>query len=246
MSFEITQTVGEIAAENPSSIRVFESLGIDYCCGGKRSLTDACTRVGVDAAHVLQLLADTKKAASAKNTTRWDEQPLRKLTGHIIETHHAYVRREIPRLEAMGAKISGKHGASKPEVVQIAELFSAMAQELSTHLMKEEQTLFPFIEEMEVAVERQLPIPTACFETVDRPIANLVADHDDAGAILERIRDLSSGYAAPIDACPTFRAYYQGLREFEQDLHQHVHLENNILFPRAVAMELSASPAHSF
>jgi regulator of cell morphogenesis and NO signaling len=167
---------------------------------------------------------------------------LRKLTGHIIETHHAYVRREIPRLVAMGAKISAKHGPSKPEVIQIAELYSAMAQELTTHLMKEEQVLFPFIEKMEVAVERQLPIPTACFDTVDRPIANLVAEHDDAGAIFERMRELSKGFLAPEGSCPTLRAYYQGLQEFEQDLHQHVHLENNILFPRAVVMELAASP----
>jgi len=242
MRIETTQTVGEIAAANPWSIRVFETLGIDYCCGGKRSLTDACSRVGMDPAQVVDLLADTERAASVKNTTRWDDQPLRRLTAHIIEAHHGYVRREIPRLEAMGAKLTAKHGSRKPEVALISELFSAMAQELKTHMMKEEQILFPFIEEMEVAIERDRPLPTSCFLSVERPIANMVADHDDAGAILTRIRDLSSGYIAPEDGCFTFRAFYQGLAEFERDLHEHIHLENNILFPRAVAMEAAAVP----
>lgn len=240
MGIETTQTVGEIAAENPWSVRVFESLGIDYCCGGKRVLNDACARAGVEAWQVLQLLADTQKAASAKNTRRWDEMPLRNLTSHIVRKHHGYVRQEIPRLEAMGAKISAKHGARHPEVIQIAELFSAVAQELTTHMMKEEQMLFPFIEEMEIAIEQRAAIPSACFDSVERPIANMIADHEDAGAILSSMRELSSGYAPPDGACPTFRAFYQGISDFERDLHEHIHLENNILFPRAVVMENTA------
>src|SRR5206468_3023822 len=130
-----------------------------------------------------------------------------------------------------------------PEVLQIVELFSAMAQELSTHMMKEEQILFPFIEGLEEAVEQGSARPSSCFDSVERPIANMVADHEDAGAILAQMRKMSGGYTAPEGTCPTFHAFYQGLAEFELDLHSHVHLENNILFPRATAMETAACAA---
>jgi len=134
-------------------------------------------------------------------------------------------------------KVLAKHGRTHPEIVQIDELFSAISQELSTHMLKEEQVLFPYVERMEAALLAGQPVPAAFFGTVQRPIANMVAEHDDAGALLARIRSLSNGYTAPQGACPTFVGLYQGLEEFERDLHHHVHLENNILFPRAVEME---------
>ena len=130
-----------------------------------------------------------------------------------------------------------RHGATHPEIAQIEELFAAVGQELSTHMLKEEQVLFPHIERMEEALRAERQAPPAFFGTVRRPIANMVAEHDDAGALLARMRELSNGYTAPAGACPTFLALYTGLEEFERDLHHHVHLENNILFPRAIAME---------
>jgi len=130
-----------------------------------------------------------------------------------------------------------KHGQAHAELIQIQPLFEAMGQELSTHMMKEEQVLFPYIEHLEESADKAAARPRACFDSVKGPIANMIAEHDDAGALLQRIRELANGYAVPGGACPTYQALYRGLEAFERDLHQHVHLENNILFPRAIAME---------
>ncbi len=242
MQTTLEKTVREIALENPASIRVFESLGIDYCCGGKRPLSDACSHANVDFSRVQQLLEQANQESlapggSQKDAQEWKEKPLCDLTAHIVRKHHGYVRQETPRIETLLAKVVAKHGPTHPEIAQIDQLFSAIAQELSTHMLKEEQVLFPYVERMEQAVQAGAPVPAAFFGTVKRPIASMVAEHDDAGAILSQIRELSGGYTAPGGACPTFVALYRGLEEFERDLHLHVHLENNILFPRAVEME---------
>lgn len=237
MPTTLEKTVREIALEDPSSIRVFESLGIDYCCGGKRPLSDACSHAHVDVDRVLALLEEANRASKVPEGEAWTGKSLGELIAHIVAEHHAYVRRETPRVEALLAKVAAKHGEAHPEVAQIAELFSAIGQELSTHLMKEEQVLFPYIERMEEALEAGEPAPVPFFGTVQRPVAMMIAEHDDAGALLARIRELSGGYNVPADACPSFVALYRGLEEFERDLHRHVHLENNILFPRAVDME---------
>ena len=231
------KTVREIAIENPSSVRVFESLGIDYCCGGKRPLSDACSRANIGVDRVLDLLAAARQDSQAAKAGGWNEKPLRDLSAHIVGKHHAFVRQETPRIASLLAKVSAKHSPAHPEIVQIEALFAAIGQELSTHMLKEEQVLFPYIERMEQAVLIGNPVPAAFFGTVKRPIANMVAEHDDAGALLAQIRQISNGYAAPKDACPTYLALYRGLEEFERDLHEHIHLENNILFPRAVEME---------
>lgn len=231
------KTVAEIALENPSGIRVFESLGIDYCCGGKRPLSDACARAHVDRDRVLALLEEAKQDSLAAESGEWSARPLGEIIQHIVQRHHAYVRQETPRLEALLTKVVARHAAAHPEVKRIEELFLAIGQELSSHLMKEEQILFPYIERMEQSIQAGGGIPPAFFGTVKRPIANMIAEHDDAGALLSRIRTLANEYVAPEDACPTLLALYRGLEEFESDLHHHVHLENNILFPAAVEME---------
>jgi regulator of cell morphogenesis and NO signaling len=238
------KTVREIALENPSSIRVFETLGIDYCCGGKRPLTEACTRANINYDRALQLLEKAKSDAATPAAGEWTKKPLAAIVAHIVGTHHAYVRQETPRIGNLLTKVISKHGASHPEVIQIEQLFSAIGQELATHMLKEEQVLFPYIVRMEEAVKSGEPVPAAFFGSVKRPIANMVADHDDAGALLAQIRELSRGYTAPEGACPTFLALSRGLEEFERDLHHHVHLENNILFPRALHMEQGTEVAH--
>jgi regulator of cell morphogenesis and NO signaling len=237
MQTTLEKTVREIALENPSSIRVFESLGIDYCCGGKRPLSDACSHANVDFSRVVELLEQASQDPQAPDTGAWRERPLRDLIAHIVQKHHAYVRQETPRIEGLLARVAAKHGPTHPEIAQIDQLFSAIGQELSTHMLKEEQVLFPYVERMEQAVQAGDPAPVAFFGTVKRPIANMVAEHDDAGALLAQIRELSNGYTAPSGACPTFVALYRGLQEFERDLHHHIDLENTILFPRAVEME---------
>ena len=231
------KTVREIAIESPSSVRVFESLGIDYCCGGKRPLSDACSHANVDIDRVLNLLATASRDAQVQDDGEWRDRPLGDLIAHIVETHHGFVRRETPRVASLLAKVAAKHGPLRPEINQIEALFTAIGQELSTHMLKEEQVLVPYVARMEQATQSGNPLPEAFFGSVKRPIANMVAEHDDAGALLSQIRELSHAYTAPSDACPTFLALYSGLGEFERDLHQHIHLENNILFPRAVEME---------
>ncbi len=231
------KTVREIAVESPESVRVFESLGIDYCCGGKRPLSDACSHARVDVDRVLELLATASRDSQAPEAGGWDQKPLGDLIVHIVETHHGFVRRETPRIASLLTKVAAKHGPLHPEINQIEPLFTAIGQELATHMLKEEQVLFPYIARMEQATLSGNPLPEAFFGSVQRPIANMVAEHDDAGALLSQIRELSHGYTAPNGVCPTFLALYAGLEEFERDLHQHIHLENNILFPRAIEME---------
>jgi len=239
MIFDKTQTVREIAIKHPASLRVFENLGIDYCCGGKRPLQEACGQANVPIETVLQQLGDLDVSNVSPEEQRWTEAPLGNLTAHIVARHHRYVREEAPRVEALLEKVVSKHDEAHPELKPIQETFVALSQELSAHMMKEEQVLFPFLEKMELAARTGGPAPIGCFESVEFPIARMLADHDDAGALTAKIRTLSGGYQAPAEACPTYRGLYHALEEFEHDLHHHVHLENNILFPRAVEMEQS-------
>jgi len=240
MEQTVGRTVREIALENPSSIRVFEALGIDYCCGGKRPLHDACLRANVDLGRVIELLGQAERDANAPVAGEWAEKPLRELIAHIVDKHHGYVRRETPRVSALLTRIVAKHGPAHPQIAQIEGLFLAIAQEMSTHLLKEEQVLFPYIERMERSAQAHDKVPAAFFGSVQRPISNMVADHDDAGALLAQIRKLSNEFTVPAGTCPSFVALYSGLEEFERDLHHHVHLENNILFPRAIELERDA------
>lgn len=231
------KTVRDLALENPASIRVFESLGIDYCCGGKRSLSEACSRANLDLNRVVDLLEKAARDSHVQESEGWNERPLSDLIAHIIDKHHTFVRQETPRIESLLTKVVAKHGPAHPELLQIEQLFTAIGQELSTHMLKEEQVLFPHIARMEQAALRGVPLPPAFFGSVRRPVANMLAEHDDAGALLSQIRELSGGFVPPAGACPTFLGLYRGLEEFERDLHHHVHLENNILFPRAIEME---------
>ena len=240
MQQTIEKTVREIATENPASVRVFEKLGIDYCCGGRKPLAQACAEAGVPVEQALDLLANDSHPEDAAEP-EWKATRLSTLTSHIVARHHDLARREIPRIEALAHRVKSRHGDAHPEVSEIEELFLSLAQEFSTHMMKEEQMLFPYIERIEAAEHEGKAAPTMPFGSVARPIAVMTADHDDAGALLARIRELSSGYAIPDGACPTYRAFYNALEEFERDMHHHVHLENNILFPRAIAMEAEAA-----
>lgn len=228
------QTVGQIAAEKPASVRVFEKLRIDYCCGGKLPLPVACERAGVSTADAIALLNESGRATTQKN---WSEASASDLIAHITNTHHAFVRQEIPRIEALLGKVRNRHGAAHPEVAEIESLFLAAAQELQAHLMREEQILFPYIAKLEHAALHGAEPPRGCFPSVEFPIARMLADHDDAGELFARMSALSNRYTPPEQACMSFQALYNGLQEFEQDLHQHIHLENNILFPRAIVLE---------
>ena len=190
--------------------------------------------------RALDLLAAVKENPPL-DVANWGGASTHELIGHIVGRHHSYVRSETPRLVTMFEKVVSRHGQEHPELASIRDLFGALTEELSAHMLKEENILFPYLEQMASAVSRGRSPPPAVFGSVEMPISRMLADHDDAGELLAQIRALSSEYRVPDSACPTYRALYHGLEEFEHDLHHHVHLENNILFPRALHMEQGAA-----
>ncbi len=231
-----SQTVREIALEQPTSIRVFEKLGIDYCCGGRKPLSEACAARSLEVDTVIQAL---EAAAAERETQAQDsaETSLEGLCAHIVATHHEYVRRELPRLTLLAQKVVNRHGETHPELPVIQAALARLGEELMQHMAKEEIVLFPYIGKLERARADGGAQPQSCFGAVSNPITMMTKEHDDAGMLLEVLRNKSNQYTTPEGACPTYHAFYDGLREFEQDLHQHIHLENNVLFPRAIEME---------
>ena len=239
MNLDSNKTVRELAVEVPSATRVFEKLGIDYCCGGGKKLNEACDQAKLAVDQVLSDLEQAEKARQERQEsgTDWNSEPLADVIAHIVKKHHAYVQAEIPRLSHLANKVSSKHGPSHPETVKVNELFEALANELTMHLMKEEQILFPYVIRLEESKLESAPVIPSCFGTVQNPIQMMVMEHDNAGEVLRELRAATTDYKLPEDACTSYRTLYTGLLEFEADLHQHIHLENNILFPRAIAME---------
>jgi regulator of cell morphogenesis and NO signaling len=244
MTISATKTVRELAVEVPGATRVFEKLGIDYCCGGSAPLEEACSKAKVPISQVVESL-EKAAAESAEGVAPeagpanadWKTEPLSRLTGHVVATHHAFTRSELARLDQLLAKVCKVHGQNHPELLDINRQFQGLQQELTMHMMKEERILFPYIEELEAAVTRKQPKPAPPFGTVQNPIRMMMTEHDSAGEALKQIRGLSSNFTPPADACISYQTLYQALLGFEADLHQHIHLENNILFPRAVGME---------
>jgi len=238
MSVTTEKTVREWALENPAATRVFEKLGIDYCCGGNQSLDQACHAANLPMDQVLDSLEMAEQAARAARQERdWQREPLADLVMHINTTHHNYTREEIARLGPLFVKVCSVHGENHPELVQVRTTFGGLAQELTMHMMKEEMVLFPYIVRMEEAVIQHEPVLPPPFGSVQNPVSMMEHEHDSAGAALRAMRQASGGYTAPPDACVSYQTLYRALAEFEADLHQHIHLENNILFPRAIAME---------
>ena len=232
-----TDTIGAIAAQVPGATREFEKLGIDYCCGGGRTLQDACAGASLPIDEVLTRLQQSLAAPQSGETRDWQGAMLADLIDHITRTHHVFVREECPRIDALATKVVGVHGTKHPELAKVQEVFSALSEELHVHLMKEEQILFPYIKRMEESSLAGEPAPPSCFGTVTNPVRMMMQEHDGAGEALRTLRSITSDYAVPQDACISYRTLYEALQGFEADLHQHIHLENNVLFPRAVAME---------
>ena len=229
------RTVGELVTESPGRSRVFEEHGIDYCCGGKKPLAEACATKGVSAADLIQQLTDADAAASEEDGTDYSAMALDDLVVHIVSTHHAYLGRELPRLEQMAEKVAKVHGEKDSRLGELAEVVNALVAELTAHMMKEERILFPVIQQL----AQSDTMPAIPFGTVANPIRAMEAEHDSAGGALERLRELTDGFTPPDWACNTYRALFDGLRELESDLHQHIHKENNILFPKAIVLEES-------
>lgn len=223
----LDRAVGELVAERPGRSRVFQSHKIDFCCQGGLTLRDACARKAVSAQTVLEQL-EAEAAAMVEPARNPADFPLQELTDYIIRTHHAFLRQELPRLAAMSAKVARVHGAHTPSLVEIYDIFRGLNAELDSHMMKEEAVLFPLI----AALSQGVASPVS----LDGPIACMIHEHEDAGAALKRMRELSNDYTAPAEACNTYRALFAGLRDLEDDLHRHIHLENSVLFPAAEAL----------
>jgi regulator of cell morphogenesis and NO signaling len=230
-------TVGEIAARLPGSVRIFEKYRIDFCCGGKVPLEEVCGKRGLDAAAVLDEIERATAAAPA-DSTDWQTAGLNELMDHIVATHHAYMKSELPRMAAMMAKVLAAHGERHGDVLApLSVTFMAMKAELEGHLMKEEVVLFPLIRGLEEARKTGQAAPVSHCGSVRNPLRVMLMEHDSAGDALAEMRKLTANYTVPTDACNTYRALYHGLAEMEADLHRHIHLENNVLFPRAVEAE---------
>jgi regulator of cell morphogenesis and NO signaling len=228
--------VGEIVAEDYRTAGVFKKYGIDFCCGGGRTLDEACKRGEVAVEELVNALEETAATApgGGMNFNDWDTNFL---IDFIVNKHHLYVREKLPELTAYADKVARVHGERHPETLDVARMWRDLADELSSHLEKEERVLFPYIKQQVRAQKTATPAPVAPFGTVQNPIRMMEVEHDVAGEIMRQINELTGGFTPPEDACMTYRVLYANLREFEENLHEHVHLENNILFPRAVAME---------
>jgi regulator of cell morphogenesis and NO signaling len=240
MSFTGATKVGEIAAANSRAKEILETAGVDYCCGGEKSLHEACMHTNVSAEEILKRLHENSKQAGP-DEANWVSGSLCDLTQHIREKHHRYVREVIPRVSALLARVKAKHGQKHTELAGIEERFLDLGLEMYSHMQREEQILFPYIEALERSAAGNGGLEPPFFQTVRNPVHMMMQEHDSAGEALRAIRKLSSGYQLPAEACESYRDLYRTLAEFETDMHTHVHLENNILFPRAVELEAATS-----
>jgi regulator of cell morphogenesis and NO signaling len=225
MSVSTARTVRELALEIPEATRIFEKLGIDYCCGGDKSLDEACAARNLSPEEVLDSLELADETARTKQKDRnWQTEPLAEVIDHITDTHHKYTREEIARLGPLFDKVVSVHGKNHPELQHVRAVFHSLAQELTMHMMKEERVLFPHIVRMEESVIQKEPVLPAPFGTVQNPVAMMMHEHDSAGDALRVMRQASAGYMPPGDACVSYQALYRALADFEKDLHQHIHL----------------------
>ena len=231
-------TVMEVAVQVPQSTTLFDTLKIDYCCGGKRPLTEACESAGVKVENVIAMLDVLSKTGDkAEDTVDFRELSLTALITHIVETHHQFTKSELDRLTALVDKVRDAHGANHPELFKVAELFQQLCADLKPHMFKEEQVLFPYIVRLDEASSQNRLRPFAPFGTVNNPIRMMEMEHEAAGTILHELRAATSDYKVPADGCFSYKTLYQGLADLEKDLYQHIHLENNILFPKAIGLE---------
>ena len=230
------KTIREYAVGTPNATRVFEKLKIDYCCGGGRSLGDACAAAGVGVEEVERLLEQAHSFAG-DTPAGLPSGTLSELIDYILEKHHTFTRDEMERITALADKVASRHGGNHPELHGVRTLFLKLCDDLRPHMFKEEMVLFPYVRQLEQAAAAGRPAPFAPFGTVGNPVRMMMFEHDTAGDILRELRAAACDYAAPDDACISYRTLYEALEGFEKDLHRHIHLENNVLFPRAVELE---------
>jgi len=237
------KTIGELALEMPNAINVLERLKIDYCCHGSRSIAEACQSAGVSEKDLLEEIGEGRVVDDER---AWQNETLVALQRYIVDTHHVFTRQMLDTVRQLAEKVAVRHSAHHPEVVTVYALVEELYNDLYPHMMKEEQVLFPYMVTMEQAILRGDEPPVPVFSTIRNPIRMMMLEHDAAAIKLTELRTVTSDYELPDDACLSFRALYERLADLEQDLHRHIHLENNVLFPRAAAMEETARPIPAF
>jgi regulator of cell morphogenesis and NO signaling len=242
MNINATNTIRDLAISIPGATRVFENFGIDYCCGGHRTLADACRIASLPFEDLVRSLEAAERAQSGGEERDWQQESLAALAEYIIDAHHSFTRQELDRLEKLFDKVCSRHGEKHPELLEAQKAFAQLKRDLTPHMLKEEQVLFPYITRMEEAVGEQRAVPPPFFGTVRNPVRMMIMEHDTAGDLLRQLRRVTNSYTTPPDGCISFQTLYQALAALEIDLHQHIHLENNILFPRAAEMEETSAP----
>jgi regulator of cell morphogenesis and NO signaling len=235
MNLTTQNTLAEIVKTDFRSARIFENYNLDFCCKGNRALDEACKDKKLDADRILsEVTLVCADKSSEKDSGDWKTD---ELAHHILNTHHIYVKKMLPVILAHSQKVSEVHGKNHPEVIEIANLFGKIFEELGSHLMKEEKMLFPVILELTELEKANSKMDVSPFGSIQNPIDVMEREHVEAGEGFYKIKELSNNYNAPEDACTTYMVLYQELNEFENDLHTHIHLENNILFPQSVELE---------
>jgi len=237
MTITETQTVSELAALSINAVRTFEKRGIDYCCGGKRPLAEVCTERGIPTQEMIAELNAAFEQAR-QDDRDWNTAPLTELVAHINHKHHEFLKAEMPRISERLLKVMRVYGEKDAATLSsLPQVYEGLRDELESHLAKEEQILFPFVERIESLSMNKQPLPALPFGSIGNPIHCMEAEHDDAGNALRLMRTATNNYALPAHACVTYKALFDSLQDLEADLHMHIHLENNILFPRVVEME---------
>ena len=227
-------TLGDLIVQHPELASTLEALNLDYCCGGQQTLTTACSVAGIDLATTLETLNATPLVAEP---AEWASLDMAALADHVETVHHAYLHDALPRLGDLAEKVAGVHGENHPELIHVQQTYAALRADLEPHLMKEERVLFPMIRELAAATSA----PSFHCGTLANPISAMAFEHEQAGELLAKLRQLTDNYTAPSDACGSYRALYSGLAELETDTHQHIHKENHVLFPNAMRQEQAMS-----
>jgi regulator of cell morphogenesis and NO signaling len=232
------ETLGDIVAKDLSKAEVFKKFGLDFCCGGKKTVKEACAEKGVDYTKVQQELQASDKTSVSARPLPYNDWSLDFLADYIVNTHHSYVKKTIPDIRTYADKVAKVHGAHHPELLQINKLAQEVCDEMSSHMVKEETVLFPYVKQLVAAKNNgNEKVKFGNLETVETPINMMEMEHEVVGNNMDEIREISNNYHLPEDACASYSFLFKTLDEFENDLHIHVHLENNILFPKALDIE---------
>lgn len=236
ISGENNETLGEIVAKDMHKAQIFKKYGIDFCCGGKKTVKEACADKGLDYAILEQELQKADQVISSRPLP-YNDWSLDFLADYIVNTHHSYTKKQLPEIRGYAAKVARVHGDNHPELLEIYQLVEEVSAEMSAHMVKEEQILFPYIKEIVASKNKAAASQFEALGSVRGPISMMEMEHEHTGNAMEQIRKLSDNYTLPQDSCASYSLLFRMLEELEEDLHTHIHLENNILFPKALQME---------